>query len=465
MDIIIFGVGDIYRKNKKYIAEEDNIKAFFDNNIQLQGKELNGIRIYSPVDINKISYDKIVIMSHYFAAMKKQLLELNCVEEDIIYYPEYISQQYAGKMNIYFGVNIKSGKKKGLIITSSLDYHGGAIAGIYMALALQTKGYEVVVAAPEASEDFIKEFQKKGITFLVYPNLKFAKYEELFWTKPFQMIVVNTYPMILCALEISAYRRVMVWLHESDVVYRSMDYWRELVRNCIPTANISFYAVSDVGRINFEKNIAKCNMGILPYGIPDVKMGDIKTNKDLRFAIVGSIFPLKNQLLFLDAVEGLSEAERLENNFLIIGDEVGESDYVAKVKEKAEALSHVQIVGKLTRKEIEHVYKRIDVFVIASEQETMSLIATEAMMCGKVCILCDVAGMAGFIKHGENGLLFETGNTADLTKQIRFCINNRKDLLVMGKNARKTYEKYFTMKKFGDKLEGIMCAETMPVSL
>lgn len=455
MRIVIFGTGQLYRQNKKNIAADDTIVAFLDNNKKVQGEILEGTRIYSPLHIHKIDYDKIIIMSGHAQEMKKQLLELGCQGDKILHFIEYFSQQKKGKLETYFTFK-KKNVYKCLIITSSLGYHGGSITAVYAALELQNRGYEAVVAAPDGDIQFMNEFRKKGITFFLYPNLRFARWEELSWIDDFQKIIVNTYPMLLCALEIGKYRRVLVWLHESDIVYPSMVFWKDRILEEISSSQLYFYAVSDVARKNFAKNVKECTIRLLPYGIPDLKRkSEVQKDNKLTFALVGTIHPIKQQLLYLEAIKLLDEVYQKEIEFLIIGEEGEDEEYVNEVKREISTFQNklVKYIGGLERNDMEWKYSKIDVLVIASAQETMSLVSTEAMMYGKTCIICDVAGMAEFVRDGENGLIFKTGDVDSLARQLTYCIENREMLSMIGKEARKTYRENFTMAAFGDRLE------------
>jgi 3-methyladenine DNA glycosylase Tag len=39
---------------------------------------------------------------------------------------------------------------------------------------------------------------------------------------------------------------------------------------------------------------------------------------------------------------------------------------------------------------------------------------------------------------------------------MRWCVENRDKLDAIGQNARKTYEAYFSMEKFGERLEDVV---------
>ncbi len=102
MKLVIFGIGEFYRKNRKNIAADDTIVAFLDNNEKMQGKRQEGICIYPLQYIHKLNFDKIVIMSGYALEMKEQLLQQGCQRDRILHFTEYLSQQQKGKMEVYF---------------------------------------------------------------------------------------------------------------------------------------------------------------------------------------------------------------------------------------------------------------------------------------------------------------------------------------------------------------------------
>lgn len=457
MRIVIFGIGEIYRQNRDKIPSEDEIVAFLDNNESLQGTMINGITVYSPNQIDQIVYDKIVIMvvmSTRVIEMKNQLLNLGCARADILHYLDYVGMEQIGKPEVFLASQRPMCDKSVLIITSELGYHGGSITAVYASLALKDRGYEVAIAAPSGNERFIEEFRQQGITFILYSNLEYAKYKELQWTDNFEEIIVNTYPMTLCALEIGRHRKISLWIHESNVTYEARTFWNDLIAEYIVKSDLNLYAVSNVAKENFINNITKCRISLLPYGIPDL-YGDVTSiASHLTFAVIASIHPIKQQLLYVDAVGMLCKDYQRCNEFLIIG-KVDEVDYANRVEEKVREFPNVKLKGELTRNEMESEYNKIDVVVISSSFETMSLVATEAMMYGKVCIVCDVAGMAEFINHGENGLIYKTNDVNSLAEQISFCIENKDRLADIGKNARETYLQYFSMDKFGDRLEKI----------
>jgi glycosyltransferase involved in cell wall biosynthesis len=86
-------------------------------------------------------------------------------------------------------------------------------------------------------------------------------------------------------------------------------------------------------------------------------------------------------------------------------------------------------------------------------EETMSITIVEGMMCGKACITTDATGVAEYIVNGKNGLICNVGDVNDLKDKMSYLINNSDKRLQMGIEARQTYENYFTLEKFGERLE------------
>ena len=67
---------------------------------------------------------------------------------------------------------------------------------------------------------------------------------------------------------------------------------------------------------------------------------------------------------------------------------------------------------------------RIDIFVLPSRTEALSNSLMEAMACRCCCVASRVGGNPELINDGENGLLFEAGNAAQLAAQIATLLDD-----------------------------------------
>lgn len=457
MEVIVFGVGRFYRERKDMISSDVEIVAFLDNNIELQGKTMDTRPIVSPMEVKRFSYDKIILMSASEEAMKSQLLELGIEEEKIWYWERFISEMYHGTFKFYCACTklAERYRKKILIISTDLNYNGGTIAAVYAAKVLQECGNLVILAAPGGDKKFIKETTDSGINIMLCPALPYVQKEELFWIKQFDVVMVNVFQMILCAYEISKIRPVLWWIHEPRVLFVHTIKRFQKIISIEQLERVGIYAVSDVPQRNFNFYFSDKMRKLLPYGIPDQrKKAEVKEKKEhLIFAVIGMVCSRKAQDIFLKAIELLSDEEKIGTQFWIIG-LIGDDDYGRQIKEMASGRDAIiKIKGQLTRSEMHEEYKKIDVVVCSSLEDPLPIVVTEGMMYEKVCIVSDTTGIARYIKNGEDGLVCKNGDPEDLCEKMRWVIHNREKSQTMGSNARKIYEKYFSMKAFGRRLE------------
>lgn len=449
MKIIIFGVGQIYKEKKRYISNNDEVIGFLDNNKELWGSKIDGVEIYSPDKVFGLSFDKIVLMSDYALEMRTQLLDLNCNSKKIMHYLEYIGEQCNESTVLLLQSEKRMiDKKSCLIITTDLEYNGGSIAAVYAALALNKRGYETVIAAPGCDLAFADEVKSQGIDIIIYPNLGHAK--GLPWVDDFQYVIVNTLQMSCCAIEISRKRKVVLWIHEPHNLYKAMSYWKQDIQEGIQGKNVKVYVVSQAAKYNFQRNFAIDSLEILPYGIPDKYVASKSKDGDFIFAMIGLISEQKGQDIFIEAIENLGIQENI--TFLIIGRNL-EDAYGQSIRMRVKGYPNIQLLGEVSHEEVMRYWNDIDVLVVASREDMLPIVATEAMMMGKTCILSDIAGTVKYMKDSMNSLVFETRNSYELSERMRWCVNNREALERIGASARETYNTYFSMDVFGANLE------------
>lgn len=457
MKIVIFGAGKFYQEKKHKIPAKFEIVAFLDNNSQYQGKKIDGHLVVAPNEILQLSYDKIVLMSTSEEAMKSQLIELGVDKKDIWYWERFASEICRGELRFYCGNrNIKNCGKRVLIISTHLSYSGGPLAAVYAAKVLQDRDYVVFLTAPSGDERFIDEAIKVGLNIALCPALPYVHKEELIWIEQFDVVLVNVFPMILCACEISKIRPVLWWIHESEesLYYNIINKFEGNIEK-EQMEKITIYGVSRVAQSKFNFCFSNNIKKILPYGIPDqIEKNSYSNNieNQLVFAMIGTVHRGKAQDVFVNAIELIDAKEKKNVQFLIIGF-IGIDEYSNEIKKSASRESTIKITGLLTRSELSKAYEKIDVIVCPSLEDSLPIVVTEGMMQEKVCIVSDMTGTAEYIEDGKNGLLCKAGDSEDLCEKIRWVIKNRKKLPEMGREARKVYEEYFTMDSFGQRLE------------
>ena len=161
---------------------------------------------------------------------------------------------------------------------------------------------------------------------------------------------------------------------------------------------------------------------------------------------------MKAQDVFLQAAQKLMKSYPGQADFWLIGS-CSNSPYAKDIQQSVKDFPVAKVLGEMPRKELGKLYRNIDVVVCASLEETMSMTIIEGMMHGKVCITTNATGIADYIKDGENGFVCEAGDAEALCAKMAYILSHKEQCRKLGENARKTYEKFFSMRDFGKRLE------------
>ena len=131
---------------------------------------------------------------------------------------------------------------------------------------------------------------------------------------------------------------------------------------------------------------------------------------------------------------------------------VGAADnaaYAAALREQALDLGirdRVHFAGNVSQPELASYFASARVMVLPSLSEGLGRVVVEAMLLGTPVIGSRVGGIPDMIRDGENGLLVEAGNEAELTAALRRIYDA--DVKTMGENARKFAEDFFSPRKY-----------------
>lgn len=101
--------------------------------------------------------------------------------------------------------------------------------------------------------------------------------------------------------------------------------------------------------------------------------------------------------------------------------------------------------------------KRADLFVFpAIEEGSGSLSILEAMKEGKAIVTTKCDGIPEDIKHNKDGILVPMMDEFTLSKAILNLLNNKKLLIKLGKNSKKTYDAKFSLKYMEDDIRKLL---------
>ncbi len=175
----------------------------------------------------------------------------------------------------------------------------------------------------------------------------------------------------------------------------------------------------------------------------------------LRFGYVGVLAPHKGCGTLIDAFNRLAPEDA---DLCIFGDANVNLEIVHALKRSASNPS-ISFRGSFDRDDLDRVFREIDVLVMPSLCfENAPLTICEAFISGIPVIASRLGGMAELVEDGENGLLFEPGDAADLEKKLRQFVDQPElvDALARGVAPVKMIEQ--DARDFCDRVAGLLRA-------
>jgi len=165
---------------------------------------------------------------------------------------------------------------------------------------------------------------------------------------------------------------------------------------------------------------------VVPYGhnLDWVKNIKRRTDSDkLIFGFVGRLTHAKGVHLFIEALTLLGNNLPVEG--YIWGDTGQEPDYYSQLLQRVAPSTPVKFCGKFKHSQIAEVYGGIDVLVVSSIwYENNPLVIQEAFAAGLPVIASNLGGMAEFVEHHGNGLLFQAGEARALAQAMQQFIED-----------------------------------------
>ena len=161
--------------------------------------------------------------------------------------------------------------------------------------------------------------------------------------------------------------------------------------------------------------------------------------------LAGTIEKRKGQDVLLDSLALLTPEILNQLKIVIIGKPLDANIYNQLVKSKFDC---IEILGVVPHEQILKHFIQMDILLCPSLDDPMPIVCTEAMMLSKPVIVSDHTGTASFIHDGENGYVVQADNPKSLAEAIIKSVKAKSELPIMGKRARRVYERLFTNTKF-----------------
>jgi len=173
-----------------------------------------------------------------------------------------------------------------------------------------------------------------------------------------------------------------------------------------------------------------------------IKNKYLKENKKIVITSIGRLVKSKG-VLELARIADLIKIDQKEVIFVFIGPDDKDSIDHINIKEIDFFSQRVIWLGEMTQAEIRDILYITDIFIFMSYREGLPRALIEA---GSMCIpsvVFNAPGSREIIKDGYNG--FIVNNEIEAYKKIKYLIENRDILKLLGKNARRRIEQEYSL--------------------
>ncbi len=157
---------------------------------------------------------------------------------------------------------------------------------------------------------------------------------------------------------------------------------------------------------------------------------------DFLVAGVGRLAPEKNFSLFVDIARALAGSRA---RLLVIGAGAEEE----MLRERAAGLDNIVFAGFVS--DIELLYAGVDLFLMTSNVEGISMALLEAMRAGLPVVATAVGGNTTILTSGENGLLFAKGDVDGGAEAVRQMMTQPGLCARLGAAARRRWREEFSI--------------------
>ena len=345
-----------------------------------------------------------------------------------------------------------------LFVSHDLSLSGAPMMLLHAAAACQRDGVFVQVIAPKDGP-LGENLRAENIPVIIDPLIETGHESFARFARGFDCIIANTIfsAAVVCALK-GERVPIVWWVHEPGSIGELYLQKDAELRAAMPFAGLLLTPSESTAQFyqRYTDRPVKC----LRNAIPDLgfagKSAGANTPHQLRFLFLGSLESRKGQDVFVEALAFLPIELQKAAQFQIAG-RILEVDFWPKVEAVVKTLHHVSVRGALSHAEAIELMREADVVVSASRDEAMPTVTIlEAMSLGKAIIATTVGGAREVLVDGENALLVGSEAPDALSAAIRRLIEDPTLASELGKKARGTYERNFTMERFSEEFRRLI---------
>ena len=253
--------------------------------------------------------------------------------------------------------------------------------------------------------------------------------------------------------------KVMVHLHGGGFQHWYAHRWfpmRWYVRVLMRTVTRAIVLAESL-RSQFQGLVAPEHIAVVPNGIPDCGVGDVRTPRRHRrwqVLYLNTLNKMKGALVLLEAI-ALMVQQRTDVEFVFAGPwSHDEHRREAEAYIEAHGLApFVTFTGQVAGEEKRAVLHSADLFVFPGiQQEGQPLVVLEAMAAGLPILFTNRGCLGDTLRDGESGVEVPPGDAGALAVQIQRLLCSPDEMRRLGANARITYEQEYMLDRHLDRM-------------
>lgn len=158
--------------------------------------------------------------------------------------------------------------------------------------------------------------------------------------------------------------------------------------------------------------------------------------EDFLVLSIGELSKRKNHQVIINAL-GMLKDEKI--HYLICGK--GDlSEQLKNLARSKKVKNNIHFLGY--RNDVVDICSQMDLFVLPSLQEGLSVASLEAMYCGLPVVISNIRGTSDYLENGKTGYICDAKNIKGFAKKIQKLKKNKELCLQMGKENKKRVQIY-----------------------
>ncbi len=337
--------------------------------------------------------------------------------------------------------------KRILFVSPEMTYSGTPRSLLRMCKVARELGYGITVWSAKDGP-FIVDYEKENIKVeIISEDHILQKIEAI---KEYDLAVCNTVMTDKYAAVCCQYIPTVWYIREATNI---PDFIRNNAERAYRIKNSQdIYVVSDYAAdalrlyadnpIHVAKNCVEDEADMATAYVPGM-------NKKVKFVQFGTMEYRKGYDVLLAAYKAMPESYQEKAELYFAGGFINSgTPFCSYLFREMDGMENVHYLGIVRGEENKiEILSGMDVVVVASRDESCSLVALEGAMLSKPLIVTENVG-AKYMVTNNNGYVVKTGNVESLKEALMASIDNKENLARMGRASRKNYDEMAGMEAY-----------------